>query len=191
MKLRQAESSEFEAVMALIEDGRAALATLGIDQWQGTSPNAATVRADIAAGHTYVLEASPEDTAYGEEPSPVLLGTLAFITTGEPDYARIRQGAWLTQSPNAPEEGTATYAVVHRMATSAAAHGHGIGTFMLRSTLQLAHEQGLASVRIDTHEGNMPMQRALANAGYTCCCVISITDPGEPTSKRLGYEALL
>ncbi len=199
MIFRQAIPEDFAAVMAIIEDGRATLAKLGIDQWQGGSPNASMIRSDIAAGYTMVAVAEGDNaqrvgasTFHEGE----VVGTLAFVDTGEPDYDRVTCGSWLTTSPNSAEVAHATnqsvgYATLHRLAVSAKATRCGVASFMVRSAMTLAKTRGLASVRTDTHEGNGPMQRTFEKCGMKRCCEVELSNTLEPTKKRIGYEVLL
>lgn len=208
MLFRPAAEMELSDVMGIIEDGRAALRRLDIDQWQGGNPSEDLIRADIAAGRTMV---AAQDGA--------LLGTLAFFDTIEPDYARIIAGRWLSDEPTAriatpssimdrgaetdlPGDSAdgmmatttsepCTYATLHRVAVAAGAARRGVGTFMIQSSITLATMMGLQSVRADTHEGNIPMQRMLEHCGLSHCCDIAITLSTEPTPRRLGYEIIL
>lgn len=197
MIFRQATLDDFDTVMAIIEDGRAALAKLGIDQWQGGSPNARMVREDMAQGCTMVAVLEEQDCPPDGAFAPgTIAGTLAFVDSGEPDYSRITSGAWLTGSPNSPEESQAariapTYATLHRLATSANATRRGVASFMVHASMDLARERGLKSVRADTHEGNEPMQHTFEKCGMTRCCEIELSSPTEPTKKRIGYEIVL
>lgn len=196
MQFRRASVNELEAVMAIIEDGRASLGRLGIDQWQNGSPNASMVRADMAAESTMVAEQDGQ-----------LLGTLAFVTTGEADYAHPTAGSWLSEQLDEPRKcaadtGSATdlpselaaacdYVTLHRVAVAANATGHGVASFMMQKSIELAKAKGFHSVRVDTHEGNTPMQRMLEKNGFAYCCDIELSSPSELTKKRLGYELLL
>lgn len=206
MLFRPATEMEFDDVMDIIEEGRAALKHLGIDQWQGGSPNEDLIRTDIVTGRTMV---AVQDGA--------LLGTLAFFDTIEPDYARVISGRWLSDElaariavpssvTNAGIEadspgsdgamptatfGPCTYATLHRVAVAAGTARRGVGTFMIQSSIELAALMGLKSVRADTHEGNIPMQRMLEHCGLRHCCDITITQPAEQTPRRLGYEIVL
>ena len=197
MIFRQATLDDFDAVMAIIEDGRAALAKLGIDQWQGGSPNTQMIREDIARGCTMVAVLEKQDCPPDSTPAPgAIVGTLAFVDSGEPDYSRVTSGAWLTDSPNSPEEAEAagsapTYATLHRLATSAQATRRGVASFMIRASVGLARERGLRSVRADTHEGNGPMQHTFEKCGMARCCEIELSSPTEPTKKRIGFEVVL
>lgn len=181
MLFRQATAEDLDAIMEIIANGRASLASQGLDQWQGGSPTVEMVSADIAAGHTYVT--LDEDGTY--------LGTIALIDTGDPDFDRVTDGAWLTDSPNSPEDGDIRYLTIHRLATAAAAVRKGVATFMIERSYEMARELGFVSVRVDTHEGNLPMQNAFKKNGMTYCCDIDITNPLEPTKKRVSYEIVL
>lgn len=181
MLFRQATVEDLDAVMTIIENGRASLAAQGLDQWQGGSPTLEMVSADIAAGHTYVTV--DDDGTY--------LGTIALIDTGDPDFGRVIEGAWLTESPNSPSEGRVRYLTIHRLATAASAVRRGVATFMIERSYEMAREGGFASVRVDTHEGNLPMQGAFVKNGMQHCCDIDITNPLEPTKKRVSFEIVL
>lgn len=172
MIFRPAEQGEFEAVMAIIEDGRAALKALGLDQWQGGSPNAAMIEADLAAGRTHV--AVDEDGA--------VLGTAACIETGEPDYDNVLEGDWLSSG--------APYLTLHRIAVAKSAARRGVASFMINTAAEQARERGLKSLRADTHEGNIPMQRTFEKCGMERCCVIRLSSELEPTRIRLGFERI-
>lgn len=200
MLFRQAEPEEFDRVMRIIEDGRAALADLGIDQWQGGSPNERMVRKDMEAGCTMVAVLESQDCEGLPSGSPLsaglVVGTLAFIDSGEPDYSRMMSGEWIAPSPNSEAEARESgigvgYATLHRLAVSADAKRRGVASFMVRASMQLARERGLKSVRADTHEGNIPMQRTFESCGMTRCCEIELSNENEPTRKRIGYEIVL
>ena len=205
MLFRPATAQELDGVMTIIEDGRAALARLGIDQWQGGSPNREMVLEDFAAKRTMV--------AVDDDGN--LLGTLAFMDTVEPDYSNIIWGSWMLDNLTAPEESPSnaadahmdsgpslgespdahsdgcTYATLHRVAVARDAARKGVGTFMILRSIELATSLGLRSVRVDTHEGNIPMQRLLKRCGLHHCCDVEISLPLEQTRKRLGYEVIL
>ena len=181
LSYQKAESEFEEAVWCAIEDGRAALARLGIDQWQGPDPSREAIAADIAAGRTRV--------ALDEEGK--VAGTLMFAESGESDYANVVAGKWLTDFPAVPTEGLAAYATIHRVAVDAGHTRQGVSRFLFARAIDEARSRGFRSVRVDTHAGNIPMQSALAKAGFTQCCEIMLTIPDEPTPHRLGFELVL
>ena len=56
---------------------------------------------------------------------------------------------------------------------------------------QMAKELGFPSVRIDTHPGNLPMQRALAKAGFVPCGEIHLVGGCEDGNLRIAFEKVL
>lgn len=203
MIFRQATLNDLDDVIRITRDGRAALAARGLDQWQGGNPTPERLRADIKGGYTFVVEATEADVLIdaqnGSHPlAPgTLVGTVAFVGAGEPDYSRVTSGAWLIDAANTPEElrakgqQQADYVTLHRLATAAAATRRGVASLMLNRCFDRARILGFKSVRADTHEGNIPMQHAFEKCGMTRCCEIEITNPLEPTKKRIGFEIVL
>lgn len=181
MQFRPATLDDFDAVVAITTAGREFLASQGLDQWQGGNPSPERVREDIERGYDYLAV----DETTGEP-----LGVVAFCGEAEPDYANVTAGAWLTEAPNDPAL-PSPYAVLHRMAVAATGRRGGVASFLLQRCLDLARERGFASVRVDTHHGNLPMQGCFAKNGFTRCCDILITSPIEPTKGRVGYEIVL
>ena len=59
------------------------------------------------------------------------------------------------------------------------------------SATALAKALGLPSVRIDTHHGNRPMQRALEKEGFQPCGDIILVGGPEDGDPRLAFERLL
>lgn len=162
--------------MTILADGRASLAALGIDQWQGGYPHRAVIEADVARGESYVVEDGGR-----------IIATAMVGFAGERDYDRIDEGAWLTScSSDRP-----TYGVVHRVAVAADGKNRGVATFLLARAEDLARANGSASVRIDTHPGNAPMRGLLEKAGYAQCGVIYIAHAEEGTPERIAYERLV
>lgn len=200
MEIRQATVEDLDAVLGIIADGQAALAGLGIDQWQGGYPTREMIEEDVAGGHTWLaiadeVEATLTASRDGSGIEPIepgtILGTMAYYADGERDYDFVIEGGWLTESANDATRGPVTYAVLHRLATSAKARRRGVGNALLTDGIERARAQGLASVRVDTHEGNIPMQRGFEKCGFKRCCVIEISFSNEPTNRRVGFELVL
>lgn len=176
MEIRPARTDEIDRVMQIYADGRRALADLGIDQWQNGDPQRATVEGDIARGESFV---GVDDA-----------GDLAIVAMlglgGEPDYDEI-DGAWLMDSPASDP----SYLVVHRIATAADHARQGWAHAMFSFAEQRAAEVGRASVRIDTHAGNVRMRTLLSNLGFTECGMITLGDSTEFTRERIAFEKLV
>jgi len=187
MIFRQAVASDFDVIRAITTAAREYLASQGLDQWQGGPgypaatgwPTPECIENDIAQGYDWLAV---------DEVSGEVLGVVAAVTTGEPDYNNVTSGAWLTQSANQADQGEVTYMVLHRMAVSPTARRRGVASFLLQSAFAMAREQGLKSVRVDTHHGNLPMQGCFEKAGMTRCAEILIDSDFEPTKERVAFE---
>lgn len=202
MEFRHATLADLDDVIRVTSEGRAALAAFGLDQWQNGSPTPERLRADIEAGYTRVVAATEADEAIDRQNGlpriapGTIIGTVAFCPDGEADYSCVTQGAWLYDSPNSPDEARATgrrieYVTLHRLATSAQAVRRGVASLMVKRCIDDALIRGFRSVRADTHEGNIPMQRTFEKLGMKRCCEIEISNPLEATKKRVGYEIVL
>ena len=62
---------------------------------------------------------------------------------------------------------------------------------LFRHGFELTKRAGLSAVRIDTHEGNLPMRRALEKAGFTFCGRITLIGGSEDGDPRLAFEKIL
>lgn len=176
LELRNAKYSELDRIMGILADGRASLAALGTDQWQGGYPAREVIDADIGRGESVV---ACEGTR--------IIATAMVACREELDYRTIENGAWLTESlPGDP-----CYVVVHRVAVASEGRGKGVGSAILGHAAELARSLGCASVRVDTHPGNVPMQRMLEKNGFTKCGVIRISHAEGATPERYAYEKMI
>lgn len=177
VQFRKTNSIDIDSIMEILAEGRASLASLGIDQWQGGYPHRGVIEGDVAQGDSFVV--CDEDGC--------IIATAMVSLGGEPIYDRIEQGSWLTKSiSNNP-----CYGVVHRVAVGNKSTGKGTGAFLLASAEGLVRAQGCASVRIDTHPGNAPMRRLLEKCGYVRCGVVYIAHAETGIPERVAYEKLL
>ncbi len=175
MIFRKTTGADIAAVLSIYEDARETMAAKGIDQWTDGYPSEATLRADIAAGESYVLAADDGS----------IMATSAVMHHGEPCYTTI-DGVWLTENSD-PAEGDRIYTTIHRIATAKDFRGRGLASRMIAEAMLLAQKEHKKSLRIDTHEDNRPMQGMLARSGFTYCGIIRLAD-GSP---RCAYEKLL
>ena len=167
MDIIVARPEHLDALGAVTERAQAAMAALGLDQWQSGYPNRAVWEADVAAGRAWVaLDAGR------------VAGMMCYCTGPDPSYASI-DGAWLTAGP---------YASVHRLAVDPDRRGGGLAGTLLAFACDRAAAEGLASVRIDTHADNAPMRRAVAKAGFAPCGVITLAEGAEAGAPRLAFE---
>ena len=159
-----------EDMCRITDEAKAQLKRLGLDQWQKGYPNREVWESDIETGITWL---AVEDGK--------VLGAFAFQTDPDPSYAVI-DGAWLTNG---------AYASMHRVCVSDDSKGKGVAGAMFRHGFAMAKEQGFASLRIDTHPENKPMQRALEKAGFTRCGQITLRDGEEAGDARIAFERIL
>ncbi len=155
--IRPAEPADRDAVLRLYENARNFIHTHGNPtQWVNGYPAWETLREDIARGELYVM--TDGGSVYG-----------VFLLTGapEPSYAVIH-GHWHTKSP---------YGTIHRIC------GDGVRRGIFAEAFAFARER-YTRVRVDTHENNLPMQRAVLRSGFRFAGVIRLSGGG----ARLAYD---
>ena len=170
MEFMLAKQEHLTALCAITEDAKAQLKRMGVDQWQKGYPSEPVWVSDIEKKITWVAVENGE-----------VLGAFMFQTAPEAAYGRI-DGAWLTDGE---------YASFHRVCVAESSKGKGVAGQMFRHGFELAKQAGLPSVRIDTHEGNLPMQRALEKAGFTRCGKIYLIGGNEDGDPRIAFEKIL
>lgn len=167
---RIAEDKDHAQIMTLIAQARTAIAQLGIDQWQDGYPEPEVIARDIRCGAGRVFEVDG-----------CIAGYMAPLAEPEPVYDEL-DGEWLTQG--------LPYLTVHRMAIGDGHRGTGLSTAMLSWAEDFAREKGLASVRADTHRGNLAMRGLLKKRGYSVCGEVRYpVAAGDPI--RVAYEKIL
>lgn len=170
MEFVKASMKYLEQMCEITDQAKRQLAGLGLDQWQKGYPSREVWLSDIEEGCTYL--------AVDEEK---VRGIFAFQTTPDPSYGEI-EGKWLTDGP---------YASMHRVCVADGCKGKGVAGQMFRKGFALAEELGFPAVRIDTHPGNLPMQRALAKAGFLPCGNIRLVGGTEDGDPRIAFEKVL
>ncbi|MFW5885927.1 MAG: GNAT family N-acetyltransferase [Halanaerobium sp.] len=167
MIFQKTKIKDIPQVMEIIKAAQNYLKAEGIDQWQNNYPNPETIKKDIADGNSYLIRNQKE-----------IVATAAIIFGHDPTYDFIEAGEWIAEGE---------YGVIHRAAVAEAYKGQGIMGRIFAETYQLARKKGAASIRIDTHPQNQPMQRAIKKEGFKYCGIIYTSDQ----SKRLAYEKLI
>lgn len=174
---RHSTPDDMEEIMEITERARTFLRSQGLDQWQKGYPDRQTFLSDTATGLGYVLEEEGHIAA-----------VCAVTFTEDASYGEIYGGQWLTQN----RDGKApAYAAIHRMAVNASLRGRGYAGRLLEEVAALARESGMDSIRIDTHKGNLPMQRALEKSGFARCGTIFLKGGAEDGDPRIAFEKLL
>ena len=167
MEFIKARMEHIDRMCEIMEDAKSQLRNLGLDQWQKGYPSREVWIQDAKEGCTYLAVEEGK-----------IIGIFAFQDTPDPSYDVI-DGAWLTYGP---------YASMHRVCVADESKGRGVAGKMFAYCFELAAKAGFHSVRIDTHPGNLPMQRALAKAGFVPCGKIHLSGGCEDGDLRLAYE---
>ena len=157
MNVTKANRDQLDEILAIYDGARKFMRESGNPtQWAGGYPYVDVITDDIDAGQLYVIEENGE-----------LLGVFAFITKPDPDYEHI-DGAWLNSLP---------YAAIHRVASAGKRGG------MVAACVEYCLGQ-INNLKIDTHEDNLPMQKALERIGFVRCGKVYIARAGE----RVAYQ---
>lgn len=149
---RKATENDILPAVEIMTDAIRRLGDEGIDQWQHGYPNRQRLEQDVEEGIGWVLCENNEVVAYG-----------ALVFTGEPAYAEITDGEWLTSEGD--------YAVVHRMCVKQGLTCRGYGRRFMTEAERVA-AQSKRSMRVDTHADNKVMQHLMPSMGYTYCGII-------------------
>ena len=161
MRIRQTENGDLAGLMDLFDQARAFMRSKGNpNQWPDGYPPLSLLEADIAQGHSYVLE----------DEAGQLVGTLALIGGQDPTYSQIDGLGWRSQSP---------YVTIHRLAANGKARGVARAAFDFAKSV-------CPHIRIDTHAQNRPMQQAILTYGFQQRGIIYLQD-GSP---RQAYDYL-
>lgn len=159
--IRPAANADLPRLLEIYAAARAYMKQTGNPtQWPDNYPAAEDLAEDIALHRLYVVEAQDGR----------ICGCFMLDAGPDPTYDIIFDGSWRSDSP---------YGVIHRVASDGTQRG------VLSQCVGFA-AQRFCHLRIDTHERNLPMQRALAWEGFTHRGTI-ITDDGTP---RLAYDRI-
>jgi ribosomal protein S18 acetylase RimI-like enzyme len=169
MKLQKSTLADIPAIMKIIADAQHYLANLNIDQWQDGYPDSTQIKLDIKNEDSFVVL----------DETNKIIGTTVFTTKTENTYNQI-EGEWLTKKD-------AQYGVIHRLAVDNDYRKVGLAKFVFEQCETSLKQQGIKSMRIDTHSDNKGMQGLLSKLDYQFCGIIRL----ESGAERLAYEKLL
>ena len=167
MEFRQANISDLDQIVEIIELSKKYLKETKVDQWQDGYPAKEDLRRDIESGNSYVLTNKDE-----------IVATTVISLDGESTYNSIFNGEWITN-----EE----YIVMHRVAVHEKYKGKGIFKELIKEAESLALNKGIFSIKIDTHRDNISMQRAVVKNDFQKCGIIYLEDG----SERIAFEKVL
>ena len=160
MIIRKTNESDLISIGEIYENAKRFMRESGnVNQWNDGTPNIDTAREDMERGVGYVVE---EDGK--------ILAVFMFALGDDPTYAKIYDGAWLSDEP---------YGVIHRIAV--AQQGRGMIEFCINHCYSICN-----NLRIDTHRDNAPMRHALEKRGFKYCGIIYL----ENGDERLAYQKI-
>lgn len=169
MKYRLTQEKDLDAVMGIIEDAKKNMRAAGIDQWQDGYPSREQIMADMERGESHVWERDGE-----------VIGTAMLTFSGDDSYDVIKNGQWLTKEKQ--------YGTIHRIAVKASDCRIGIAGRLLMAMEEECQENGIFSLRIDTHKDNKPMRAWLVKNHFFQCGDITLKNSG---ASRIAYEKRL
>ena len=97
---------------------------------------------------------------------------------GEKTYESIYEGKWITNNK---------FAVIHRIAVDNNYKGLGLSSKIIKYVEELCLNKDVYSIKIDTHEENISMQKLLEKNDFKYCGIIYLADK----SKRVAFEKVL
>lgn len=164
MDFRKATNDDINRIMQIFDGARKRIAALGINQWQDGYPHEEIVEEDVALSRSYVGEIDGE-----------VVATVMLMTDNEPTYDVIYNGKWAVDGE---------YLTIHRIALDGDLCGTGAAKKVMDFAESEAKKRGMKSIRVDTHEGNIPMRKNLEKNGYVCCGIIHLKNGDE----RVAYQ---
>ena len=155
MNTRLATIQDIDIIMDMISEGRKHIQTYNIPQWINGYPSIDTIKEDINESKGYVLIDEDEIVGY-------------YVKIDyDPCYDKI-DGEWINNEP---------YVAIHRTVTKY--FNKGLGSKMFDEI-----KKKYDHIRVDTHEGNISMNKCLLKNDFKYCGVIYLKD-GSP---RNAYE---
>lgn len=157
-KTRLANINDIDIIMSMIEEGRKHIREYHIDQWSNGYPNTDTIKQDLDNNRGYVLLDNGSIIGY------------YVVLKHDPCYDYI-EGNWIDDSK---------YVAIHRVVTNC--FNLGLGTILFDEL-----KKQYKHIRVDTHEGNISMNKCLLKNDFKYCGIIYLKDG----AKRNAYEYII
>ena len=169
MMIRKGNLDDLQEIMTIILDAKELLRKSGSRQWNLSDgyPNEKTIETDIINNRLYLYE---------EEK---IMGIIVILGHDE-NYDEI-DGAWLDDKE---------YLSLHRLAVKKEFYGLGIGIKLLKFAEVYAEEKMITSIKVDTHELNIPMQKILEKTNYKYCGTITLKRTKEDNLRKAYQKQL-
>lgn len=156
--IKKAEVKDLQKLNGIYEAARQYMRENGnLDQWGTNYPGEDILLNDMEKGVLYT------DDGFN----------FAFVLMGEEEaYRDIYEGSWLNGE---------AYLTLHRVAGNGRVRG--VFSKVFEFSIIKMREAGLSNIRIDTHEKNLTMQKALARQGFVRCGLIRLRE-----GERIAYQ---
>jgi GNAT superfamily N-acetyltransferase len=145
---RKATNNDIPQIWIILQQAIVRRKIDGSSQWQDGYPNESVIAQDIEKGIGYVLTDENKVSGYA-----------AILFNDEPAYEQLN-GTWLTNDD---------FVIVHRVAISDEDLGKGLAQKIFLYTEDIAIENNIFSIKVDTNFDNIPMLKILEKLGYTYC----------------------
>lgn len=158
MYIRKATMEDLPEILAIYETARGFMSRTGNPtQWKDGYPRRELVCEDIRQECCYVWEDGKE-----------IEGVFYFSGEADPSYRVIEEGSWLNEEP---------YGVIHRVASRGSRRG------LLAACVSWGQAR-CRNLRMDTHQDNYVMQKALEKCGFVRCGTVHVEDG----TARIAYQ---
>ncbi|MEN2401282.1 GNAT family N-acetyltransferase [Flavobacterium sp. MC2016-06] len=165
LNFRKAVLQESDSIWAILSQAIVRRKQDGSQQWQDGYPNLEVVKKDIEKGSGYVLT-----------DNDIIIGYASIVFNDEPAYDEL-VGTWLTNGD---------FAVLHRLAISEDYLGKGLAKKILLYTEELALQNNIFSIKVDTNFDNIPMLKIFEKLDYVYCGEVEFRG-----GKRKAFEKKL
>ncbi len=167
-----ANEDDLKDIIDIITEAKGIMKEMDIPQWQNPSyPTIEDLKEDLNDNSLYILKKNDE-----------LIGTASIFIRdnlrNEDNYQTIFEGKWLNEE---------AYVVIHRCAIRNKERGNNYINLLFNYATKVAKDNNINNLRIDTHEKNGPMNRAIKKFGFLYCGKVIMLDGTE----RLAYQYII
>lgn len=167
MIIRQATLQDIGPITQLVAQVVPIMQATGNLQWDDNYPNAEVFANDVHNGQLWVADFNG-----------TIAGVIAIVNEQEPEYSQV--AGWDITEPAI---------VAHRLAVSPDFQGKGIAAALLRQCEEVARQQNISLIRLDTNTVNRPMQNLFLKLGYNLGGEITLHK--KPNLRFMAFEMRL
>lgn len=158
-----ADVSALDEIIDIYRTAQSFMESNGNPQWGKGFPSSDDILGGILGGIIYTVLCGGE------------IAAVFSVAHYDIDYDEIN-GSWLTEG---------NYLAVHRVAVAEKFRGKGAAKFIIKSAAEIARSLRRGSLRLDTHEKNIPMRSLLTSQGFTQCGTIRLI---RDDTTRIAFE---